>query len=53
MGSKAVTEDDVEQTLLQWLARLAWATDHGSVIAPTGADVPGAERATYHRWGRR
>ncbi len=39
-----ITEADVEQAALEWLASLGWQTAHGSEIAP---DTPGAERADY------
>ena len=43
----AVSEDDVEQALLQWLAELGWATAHGPDISPPDAKTAGSERATY------
>ena len=39
-----VTESDVEQAALDWLATHGWAIGHGPEIAP---DTPGAERADY------
>ena len=39
-----LTETDVEQAALEWLAALGWQTAHGPDIAP---DTPGAERADY------
>jgi len=43
----AVTEDAVEQALLEWLAGLGWATAHGPDISPPDARTPGTERASY------
>jgi len=39
-----LTETDVEQAALEWLAALGWQVAHGPDIAP---DTPGAERADY------
>ena len=39
-----LTETDVEQAAMEWLAALGWQTAHGLDIAP---DTPGAERADY------
>ena len=39
-----LTEADVEQAALDWLAGLGWSVTHGPDIAP---DAPGAERADY------
>ena len=39
-----LTETDVEQASLEWLAVLGWQTIQGADIAP---DTPGAERADY------
>jgi len=44
---KAVSEDDVEQAMLQWLAGLGWSTAHGPDISPPDAKTPGTERASY------
>ena len=39
-----LTEADVEQAALDWLADLGWGVAHGPDIAP---DAPGAERGDY------
>ena len=39
-----LTEADVEEAALEWLAALGWQTAHGPDIAP---GAPGAERADY------
>ena len=39
-----ITEADVEQAGLAWLAGIGWRTAHGRDIAP---DTPTAERADY------
>ena len=39
-----LTEADVEQAALDWLASLGWGVAHGPDIGP---DAPGAERADY------
>ena len=39
-----LTEADVEQAALNWLAALGWQVAHGPDIAP---DTPGAERGDY------
>ena len=39
-----ITEADVEQAALDWLAGVGWSVAHGLDIAP---DAPGAERADY------
>ena len=39
-----ITEADVEQAALDWLAGLGWAVAHGPDIAP---DTPNAERDDY------
>ena len=39
-----ITEADVEQAALDWLAGLGWSVAHGPDIAP---DSPGAERGDY------
>ncbi len=41
---KPITETEVEDAALEWLAGLGWNVVHGSDIAP---DTPGAERADY------
>ena len=47
MSGKSVSEDDVEQATLGWLASLGWATAHGPDISPPDAKTPGLERASY------
>ena len=42
----ALTEADVEQAALEWLANLDWRVAHGPDIAP---DTPAAERNDYGR----
>ena len=39
-----ITEADVEEAALGWLADIGWGVAHGSYIAP---DTPHAERADY------
>ena len=39
-----LTESDVEQVALEWLASVGWQVAHGPDIAP---DTPGAERTDY------
>ena len=39
-----LSESDVEQVALDWLANVGWQVVHGSDIAP---DTPGAERTDY------
>ncbi|MYB49350.1 MAG: type I restriction endonuclease subunit R [Dehalococcoidia bacterium] len=39
-----ITEAEVEQAALAWLAALGWSVEHGPDIAP---DTPNAERADY------
>ncbi len=39
-----LTETDVEQSALDWLAALGWQVVHGPDIAP---DTPDAERTDY------
>ena len=39
-----LSESDVEQVALEWLANLGWQVAHGPDIAP---DTPGAERTDY------
>ncbi len=43
----AISEDAVEQAMLEWLAGLGWATAHGPDISPPDARTPGLERASY------
>jgi len=43
----AISEDAVEQTMLQWLAGLGWSTAYGPDISPPDAKTPGSERASY------
>jgi len=42
-----ISEDDVEQAMVEWLGGLGWATAHGPDISPPDAKTPGTERATY------
>ncbi|WP_441261147.1 type I restriction endonuclease subunit R [Bradyrhizobium sp. 521_C7_N1_3] len=42
-----ISEDDVEQAMLQWLSGLGWSTAHGPDISPPDARTPGTERASY------
>lgn len=42
-----ISEDAVEQAMLEWLAGLGWATAHGPDISPPDARTPGLERASY------
>ena len=42
-----ISEDAVEQALLDWLAGLGWATAHGPDISPPDARMPGPDRASY------
>ena len=39
-----LTESDVEQVALEWLASVGWQVAHGPDIAP---DTPGAQRNDY------
>ncbi len=43
---KTITESEVEEAALEWLAGLGWNVVHGPDIAP---DTPGAERDDYGR----
>ena len=43
-----ITEADVEQVALKWLASLGWAVVHGPDIAP---DTPGSERGRLRKCG--
>lgn len=42
-----ITEDAVEQAMLEWLTALGWQTAHGPDISPPDAKTPGTERDTY------
>lgn len=42
-----ISEDAVEQAMLEWLADLGWATAHGPDISPPDARTPGLERDSY------
>ena len=42
-----ISEDDVEQAMLEWLAGLGWSTAHGPDISPPDAKTPGTERSSY------
>ena len=42
-----VSEDDVEQSMLEWLGRGGWSTAHGPDISPPDAKTPGTERTNY------
>lgn len=42
-----ITEDAIEQAMLEWLADLGWQTAHGPDISPPDAKTPGTERDTY------
>lgn len=42
-----ISEDAVEQAMLEWLAALGWQTAHGPDISPPDAKTPGTERDTY------
>lgn len=42
-----ISEDAVEQAMLEWLDSLGWSTVHGSDISPPDAKTPGTERASY------
>ena len=44
MSPSTLTESDVEQVALEWLASVGWQVAHGPDIAP---DTPGAERSDY------
>ena len=44
---KGVTEDAVEQAMLEWLASLGWSVAHGPDISPPDAKTPGTERDSY------
>ncbi|HEX7935795.1 MAG TPA: type I restriction endonuclease subunit R [Paraburkholderia sp.] len=42
-----ISEDAVEQAMLEWLACLGWQTAHGPDISPPDAKTPGTERDSY------
>lgn len=42
-----ITEDVVEQAMLEWLADLGWKTVHGPDISPPDVKTPGTERDSY------
>ncbi|WP_324781125.1 type I restriction endonuclease subunit R [Thiobacillus sedimenti] len=42
-----ISEDDVEQAMLEWLAGLGWSVAHGPDISPPDAKTPGTERDSY------
>ncbi|HMN77939.1 MAG TPA: type I restriction endonuclease subunit R [Burkholderiaceae bacterium] len=42
-----MSEDAVEQAMLEWLAGLGWSTAHGPDISPPDARTQGPERASY------
>ncbi len=42
-----ISEDAVEQAMLEWLAGLGWTTAHGPDISPPDARTPGTDRASY------
>jgi type I restriction enzyme, R subunit len=42
-----ISEDAVEQAMLEWMAGLGWSTAHGPDISPPDARTPGTERASY------
>ncbi len=42
-----ISEDAVEQAMLEWLAGLGWSTAHGPDISPPDARTQGPERASY------
>lgn len=42
-----ISEDAVEQAVLEWLSGLGWNTVHGPDISPPDAKTPGTERASY------
>ena len=44
---KGVTEDAVEQAMLEWLASLGWSVAHGPDISPPDPKTPGTERDSY------
>lgn len=42
-----ITEDVVEQAMLEWLSALGWQTAYGPDISPPDAKTAGTERDTY------
>jgi len=42
-----ISEDQVEQAALQWLADLGWSVAQGPDISPPDARTPGTDRASY------
>lgn len=42
-----ISEDLVEQAMLDWLAGVGWSTAHGPDISPPDAKTPGTERTSY------
>ncbi|WP_431273664.1 type I restriction endonuclease subunit R [Variovorax ureilyticus] len=42
-----ISEDAVEQAMLEWLADLGWSSAHGPDISPPDAKTPGTDRASY------
>ncbi|ABO53032.1 type I restriction endonuclease subunit R [Burkholderia vietnamiensis] len=42
-----ISEDAVEQAMLEWLANLGWQTAHGPDVSPPDAKTPGTERNSY------
>ena len=44
MSLSLITESDIEQVALEWLAHVGWQVAHGPDIAP---DTPGAPRTDY------
>lgn len=42
-----ISENTVEQTMLEWLAGLGWSVAHGPDISPPDARTPGSERDSY------
>lgn len=47
MANGIVSEDQVEQAMLEWLAGQGWSIAHGPDISPPDAKTPGTERASY------
>ena len=47
MSTSFITESDVEQVALDWLANLGWKVSHGPDIAP---DTPGASGPITAKW---
>lgn len=42
-----ISEEAVEQAMLEWLAGLGWSVAHGPDISPPDAETPGTERDSY------